>query len=89
MKKAVIISIVLVLVALMPLDMLACPNCKSVTEGDSWSNRGLNSGIIYLMSVPYIAIAVVAFFWYRQSKRNKEEQKRLASILKTVPGAEN
>jgi hypothetical protein len=82
MKRVVIISIVVLLVALLPIDMFACPNCKSVTEGDSWSNRGLNTGILYLMSVPYLLIAVVSYFWYRQSKRNKEEQKRLASILK-------
>lgn len=83
MKKIVFIFALFMIVMLLPLDTFACPNCKSATDnGSDWSNRGLNTGILYLMAIPYIAIAFVAYFWYRHSKKNKEEQKRLASILK-------
>jgi hypothetical protein len=83
MKRFFFIVFIFVAIILLPLDTFACPNCKSATDnGNSWSNRGLNTGILYLMAVPYIAIAFVAYFWYRHSKKNKEEQKRLASILK-------
>jgi heme/copper-type cytochrome/quinol oxidase subunit 2 len=82
MKKALFISLILFVLMLLPQEVWACPNCKSATDSGEWSNRGLNTGILYLMSVPYIAISLVAYFWWRHSKKNKEEQQRLASILK-------
>ena len=82
MKKAILLSILLLALMVLPQEVWACPNCKSATDTGSWSNRGLNTGILYLMAVPYIAMSLVGYFWWRQSKKNKEEQQRLASILK-------
>ena len=33
--------------------------------------EGLNSGILYLMVVPYIMFSVVGFIWYRSAKKRK------------------
>lgn len=52
-----------------------CAMCKSVVEsnlenGDS-IGRGLNDGILYLMAMPYIALAIIAFLWSRHNRRLK------------------
>jgi hypothetical protein len=65
-----------VLLAFAPVDVLAqgCAMCKAVVEGESTFGgpqsvgRGLNTGILYLMAVPYVLLflifrkRIVAFF---------------------------
>ena len=52
-----------------------CAMCKSVVEsnidGGSAIGSGLNDGILYLMAMPYLALAIVAFAWMRYNKRLK------------------
>jgi hypothetical protein len=56
--KALIV--VLMLLAFLPHDVVAqgCAMCKAVAEqesqGESSISGGLNSGILYLMAIPYI-----------------------------------
>lgn len=52
-----------------------CAMCKSVVEsnieGGSSIGAGLNDGILYLMVMPYIALAIVALVWSRYNKHQK------------------
>lgn len=53
-----------------------CAMCRASLE-NSMSNgenlvRGINYGIIYLASAPYLVILVVVYFWYKSSKKNYE-----------------
>ena len=53
-----------------------CAMCKSVVEsnlenGDTIGS-GLNDGILYLMVMPYISLALIAFFWVRHNKKQKK-----------------
>lgn len=52
-----------------------CAMCKSVVEsnmeGGSSIGAGLNDGILYLMAMPYLAVAIVAVAWIRYNKRLK------------------
>ena len=52
-----------------------CAMCKSVVEsnieGGSSIGAGINDGILYLMVMPYIALAIVALLWSRYNKRHK------------------
>ena len=53
-----------------------CPMCKAVAESARKENPGigtLNDGIIYLFVVPYLCIAVVGYFWYKQYKKKQQE----------------
>jgi hypothetical protein len=49
--------------------------CKSVVEsnieGGSSIGAGINDGILYLMVMPYIALAIVALVWSKYNKRQK------------------
>lgn len=56
-----------------------CAMCRTqvvnnVSQGDASLAAGLNTGILYLFFTPYVAIAVVAFFWYRNAKVNERKR---------------
>ncbi|MCU0419172.1 MAG: hypothetical protein MUC38_05885 [Cyclobacteriaceae bacterium] len=56
-----------------------CAMCRTtlennVSNGDIGIAAGINTGILYLFFAPYLAIGVIAFFWYRTSKRNAQAQ---------------
>ncbi|MGI4739418.1 MAG: hypothetical protein ACRYG7_29995 [Janthinobacterium lividum] len=49
-----------------------CVMCKSQVEAarqerDDFDPAGLNRGIVYMMTVPYILMGAVGFFWYRRT----------------------
>ncbi len=88
MKNALIIlSVILVSLLVVNTDLYAqCAMCKATLESNAKSGNptgsGLNSGILYLMSIPYILFAIIAFMWYKNSKKNKEKQSSIVNILK-------
>ncbi len=53
-----------------------CAMCRSTLEANMSNGEtanfaaGLNFGILYLFFTPYLLLAVIAFFWYRNSRRN-------------------
>lgn len=54
-----------------------CAQCAAQVEtnkqnGDSVAN-GLNNGILYLLTAPYLAVAVVGFIWYKKYRRKNIE----------------
>ena len=59
---------------LLSVDIQAqCAMCKAAVEanleaGDN-IGAGLNTGILYLMAMPYIAVFLFGFFWYKQHKK--------------------
>lgn len=48
-----------------------CSMCRAVleSEADQGAAEGINQGIIYLMAIPYILMAAVAYFVYRSFKK--------------------
>lgn len=52
-----------------------CAMCRSTLEnnisnGNVGIAAGINTGILYLLSLPYLAVMVLGYLWYRNSKRN-------------------
>ncbi|MDH3322755.1 MAG: hypothetical protein OEM04_07180 [Flavobacteriaceae bacterium] len=48
-----------------------CAMCKAVVEqGGEEMAEGINSGIVYLMIFPYLIIALAAYLFYRNWKKN-------------------
>lgn len=41
---------------------------NSVQNGNTQGN-GLNNGILYLLAMPYLAVALVGFIWYKKYRR--------------------
>lgn len=49
-----------------------CVMCKAQVEAakaenDDYDVAGLNKGIVYMMTVPYILMGAIGFFWYRRT----------------------
>jgi hypothetical protein len=49
-----------------------CVMCKSQVEAaraerDDYDVAGLNKGIVYMMTVPYILMGAIGYFWYRRT----------------------
>jgi hypothetical protein len=56
-----------------------CAMCRTTIESTISNGRsniatGLNTGILYLLTAPYLAVAVIAFLWFRQSKKIQQER---------------
>ncbi|MBX2945228.1 MAG: hypothetical protein KF725_05300 [Cyclobacteriaceae bacterium] len=52
-----------------------CAMCRTqlennVSNGDVGIAAGINTGILYLLSLPYLAILVLGYVWYRNSRKN-------------------
>jgi hypothetical protein len=70
----IIFVTVLVLGAMVSMDASAqCAMCKATQNSSGWSSRGLNAGILYLMAIPYIAMSVLGYFWYKASRKPKTQ----------------
>ena len=58
------------------LSLGQCAMCKAVVEANLESGdtkgAGLNDGILFLMSMPYIAVFLFGVFYYLQKKKTKE-----------------
>lgn len=61
-----------------------CAMCRATVEnnlsnGDIGIGAGLNFGILYLLVVPYLAIATIGFLWYRNSRQNAAKYEQIKS----------
>jgi len=80
MKKAGIL-IVLFLFKV-TIAVAQCPMCKAAVEsnledgGTSTVGMGLNTGILYLMIIPYVMVAAIGIFWYRAKKKQEKNAPR-------------
>ena len=78
------IFILVTLLMLTQIDAVAqCAMCRttiesSISNGRSNIATGLNTGILYLLTAPYLIVAAIAFLWFRQSKQ--EQQARIAKL---------
>jgi len=50
-----------------------CAMCRTTLEnnysnGDPGIAAGINTGILYLLSMPYLAVAILGYLWYKSSK---------------------
>lgn len=52
-----------------------CAMCKATIEANQANTGkygiGLNTGILYLMVFPYIAFAIIGYFWYKNARAGK------------------
>lgn len=73
--KTTILSFVLVIISAVTT-FAQCAMCKASVENNLQHDRtsignDINSGILYLMVLPYIMFATITYIWYRQAKAKK------------------
>jgi hypothetical protein len=76
-KSTFTILALMVLLMMVGIEAMAqCPMCKMSAESNlaagGTEGRGLNSGILYLLAMPYLMVGVLAFVWYRKRTVNRE-----------------
>ncbi|MEO6150407.1 MAG: hypothetical protein ABIN95_07440 [Mucilaginibacter sp.] len=53
--------------------MSQCAQCAATLESNASSGdnktAGINNGIMYLLAMPYIAVAILGFIWYKKYRR--------------------
>ena len=83
MKNRVINSIALITVFTLLLLVFGvetaeaqCPMCRIAAEtnleGGGTAGKGLNSGILYMLATPYLAVGLIGFVWWRNRKKEKD-----------------
>lgn len=77
MKKSAFLTIIFIIVSSVQ-SWSQCAMCRATVEnnlsnGDIGIGAGLNFGILYLFVMPYLAVAIVGYFWYRNSKANAKK----------------
>lgn len=55
-----------------------CPMCRMSAESNlangGSEGAGLNKGILYLLSLPYLLVLFLGAIWYRNRKSNSKEK---------------
>lgn len=56
-----------------------CAMCRAtletnVSQGNIGIAAGINFGILYLLVIPYLAVGLLAYLWFRASKKNVRKQ---------------
>ncbi|MCC9166132.1 hypothetical protein [Pontibacter harenae] len=79
MKRIVLSLVVAFVMVLATTDAYSqCAMCRATVESnvgtgspepESEVGSGLNTGILYLMAIPYLLVGTVGFLWYKSNKR--------------------
>lgn len=81
MKKIFLLSVLFFFVLIFNVDvaLAQCAMCKATLEANAANSSkygvGLNTGILYLMTIPYIAASILGYLWYRNAKLKKAGSK--------------
>lgn len=78
-KYSLLILLVIVFLSFPSMESIAqCPMCRAAAETNlaqgGTVGKGLNTGILYMLSIPYLLIASIGYFWWR----NKKEESKTA-----------
>jgi hypothetical protein len=84
------IVLVFLFIALLNFDSFSqCAMCRAsvetnLSEGRGAIGTGLNFGILYLLSAPYLLIAGLIFMWFRVGKKNLRAKIALDAQLSEI-----
>lgn len=61
--------------------MAQCAMCRTQLEnnysnGDPGIAANINTGILYLLAMPYLAVILLGYFWYKSSKNARQDSNR-------------
>lgn len=91
MKKIIGLTLVLMTAIWLMPDMAEaqCAMCRATVEnnvstGTNKIGSGLNTGILYLMSIPYLLFVGIAYMWYKHSKEQRAKKMLLAEQLRSA-----
>lgn len=70
--------VVFMLLSTFLMDLMAqCPMCKMAAESNldhgGTAGKGLNKGILFMLSMPYILVASLGLIWYRHRRKGEHD----------------
>ncbi len=77
MRKKIGLATLLLLLSFFTTQLKAqCPMCKTAIESamkdkSNMKGRGLNNGILYLLSMPYLVVGIGGVIWYRANRKKQ------------------
>jgi hypothetical protein len=79
MRRIISLIIIVILSGLTSVGNAQCAMCRTqlennVSNGEPGIAAGINTGILYLLSMPYLIILSLIYFWYKSSKKNANTQ---------------
>jgi hypothetical protein len=91
MKIWQVVLIMLLLVSIAPDAVGQCAMCRSTVESTVSNGRSivasqLNLGILYLLTIPYLLVAGVAYLWYRNSRLEHGRRIEILSRVRQAMG---
>jgi hypothetical protein len=77
-NKVLLLSILLFAALLLPSEVCAqCAMCKGAAEANLKQGGGdpvgLNNGILYMLSIPYLLVGVIGYWWWRNRRPEREQ----------------
>lgn len=71
-------GLIILLLVIFVMDVQAqCPMCKMAAESNldhgGSAGAGLNKGILFMLSMPYLIVASFAFIWFKNRNRPEDE----------------
>ena len=88
MKKVIYLSVLFLLIISVE-SFGQCAMCRATVESNLSEGRGvigtgLNFGILYLLSAPYLLVAGLIFLWFRIGKKELKERQALDKRLSEI-----
>lgn len=82
-----IVVICIILLTCITVDLTAqCAMCRATVESSAKTpngkGKGINSGILYLMVIPYLMAAGIGYFWYKHSRKETAKLNYIDDVLK-------
>lgn len=79
--------ITVILVLIIDLTFGQCAMCRATLENQAVNQgffAGINAGILYLMLIPYLAMGLIAYAWYRNSRKTTRERQKILDVVARV-----
>ncbi|MBT9395115.1 hypothetical protein KLP40_18250 [Hymenobacter sp. NST-14] len=73
--RPLLLALALLVPQLSPAQCVLCSTQVEAarTEKDGYQADGLNTGILYLMAIPYVLMGTVGFIWYRYGRQRNPD----------------
>ena len=76
-RTLILVLLVIIIVAFPSMEILAqCPMCRAAAESNlaagGTEGKGLNKGILYMLSLPYLLVATIGYIWWRNKKEESK-----------------
>ncbi len=70
-----LISVLFFTLVIIPIDevIAQCPMCKMTAESNmnagGSGGKGLNAGILFILSLPYLLVGSIGYLWWRNQRK--------------------